>query len=69
MLHRPVPLSLPLQMHTMILKHFLFCCTIVFLQYGCTAQDAAKPSAGILFYNLENLYDTINDPNKDDEVF
>lgn len=35
---------------------------------SCSAQTQAV-SSGVMFYNLENLYDTINDPAKNDEVF
>ncbi|MBC8173913.1 MAG: hypothetical protein H7X71_08410 [Chitinophagales bacterium] len=35
---------------------------------SCSAQNNAA-SVGVMFYNLENLYDVINDPNKDDEIF
>jgi predicted extracellular nuclease len=35
---------------------------------ACKAQDT-PPSAGVLFYNFENLYDTIDDPAKDDRIF
>jgi Endonuclease/Exonuclease/phosphatase family len=44
----------------------------VLLSLSCAAQNnetAASTGYGVMFYNLENLYDTINDPNKDDEVF
>jgi predicted extracellular nuclease len=33
------------------------------------AQKAPKPVARIAFWNVENLYDTINDPAVDDEEF
>jgi hypothetical protein len=50
----------------------IFCLYISFL--NANAQDNAKPEkkyqvALIGFYNLENLYDTINDPSKNDEEF
>ena len=44
----------------------------VLLSLSCAAQNSETSSStgyGVMFYNLENLYDTINDPNKDDEVF
>ncbi|CAN5137886.1 endonuclease [soil metagenome] len=37
---------------------------------GCLfAQHPAKPIARIAFWNVENLFDTINDPKIDDEEF
>ena len=33
------------------------------------ASSQEKKYIGIAFYNLENFYDTINDPNKDDDEF
>lgn len=37
---------------------------------GCLgAQQLPKPTARIAFWNVENLYDTINDPKTDDEEF
>ncbi len=43
----------------------------VLINLSCAAQTSETSSAGfgIMFYNLENLYDTINDPTKDDETF
>lgn len=35
---------------------------------SCNAQPHTT-TVGVMFYNLENLYDTINDPAKNDEVF
>ena len=37
----------------------------------CSATGWAQPGkkAVVAFYNLENLFDTINDPNKNDEQF
>lgn len=35
-----------------------------------TAQEKKQYKVGLIgFYNLENLYDTVNDPNKNDEEF
>jgi len=33
------------------------------------AQKAAIPPLKVVFYNLENLYDTVDDPNKNDNEF
>ncbi len=43
----------------------------LFISLSCTAQNTNNSgnAFGVMFYNLENLYDTINDPNKDDETF
>jgi predicted extracellular nuclease len=49
----------------------LFLLLVVF-NLSCSAQSnntVASTGYGVMFYNLENLYDTINDPAKDDEVF
>ncbi len=37
--------------------------------FGAQAQDKQYKVAAIGFYNLENLFDTINDPNINDEDF
>lgn len=44
---------------------------ILFIPYKLTAQSEGKKyyTASIAFYNLENLFDTINDPVKNDEEF
>lgn len=49
---------------SVLLVIFSFCIFFV----SCAAQNTAS-STGVMFYNLENLYDTINDPEKDDETF
>lgn len=43
----------------------------IFISLSCSAQNqnTSGNGFGVMFYNLENLYDTINDPNKDDETF
>ena len=46
-----------------LLKIALVCCGIL-LFFPLHAQD--HQNAVIGFYNLENLFDTINDPNKND---
>jgi hypothetical protein len=40
-----------------------------FAQDGTTAKKHNYQPVVVGFYNLENLYDTINDPNRDDEEF
>lgn len=52
----------------------LYLFTLVLLSSGAMAQEKKAPEkkyqvALIGFYNLENLYDTINDPGKNDEEF
>jgi predicted extracellular nuclease len=42
---------------------------LFFLAYQSNAQKASYKVGLIGFYNLENLFDTINDPNIDDEEF
>ncbi len=50
-------------------KYSLFLLILMVLcQFGLYAQDTHK-KANIGFYNLENLFDTINDPLKNDEQF
>ncbi len=41
----------------------------LFLTSCLYAQKPAAPAARIAFWNVENLYDTINDPKTDDEEF
>lgn len=43
----------------------------VLFSLSCTAQTPtdAQATTGIMFYNLENLFDTIDDPNTDDRIF
>lgn len=40
-----------------------------FVSSNSFSQEKKYKVSCIAFYNLENLYDTINDPNKDDEEF
>lgn len=43
---------------------------LVIFNLSCSAQSpTGKEGAAIIFYNVENLYDTINDIQKDDEEF
>lgn len=50
------------------MNKFSLAVLIFILNFSCSAQNEGH-DVGVMFYNLENLYDTINDPNKDDEVF
>ena len=53
-------------------KHFLFALVVLFFGFGVyvTAQEQQAYKVGLVgFYNLENLFDTINDPVKQDEEF
>ncbi|KXK44032.1 MAG: endonuclease [Bacteroidetes bacterium OLB11] len=42
---------------------------ILFVSAKGFAQSDANKKFAIAFYNLENFYDTINDPNTDDDEF
>ena len=54
-------------------NHFLFLLAVLAFGLGInqvSAQEQQAYKVGLVgFYNLENLFDTINDPNKDDEEF
>ena len=54
-------------------NHFLFILAVLAFGLGInhvSAQEQQAYKVGLVgFYNLENLFDTINDPNKDDEEF
>lgn len=41
----------------------------LFVSFTCFAQQKQYKTTVVAFYNLENLFDTINDPNKNDEDF
>ena len=53
--------------------HLLHCVLISFVFSGIfnfvSAQEKQFKVGCVAFYNLENLYDTINDPNKNDDEF
>lgn len=54
------------------MKYQLLITGLLIINLSCSAQTSEMPAVegfGVMFYNLENLYDTINDPAKDDEVF
>ena len=54
-------------------KHLIFALIVLAFGLGinrASAQEQQAYKVGLVgFYNLENLFDTINDPNKDDEEF
>ena len=54
-------------------KHLIFALIILAFGLGinrASAQEQQAYKVGLVgFYNLENLFDTINDPNKNDEEF
>ena len=54
-------------------NHFLLILAVLAFTLGInhvSAQEQQAYKVGLVgFYNLENLFDTINDPNKDDEEF
>lgn len=51
--------------------HLLLVAALLACSPGLRAQEPGQKVTvrGIAFYNLENLFDTINDPNKNDEEF
>lgn len=49
------------------MKKIIFLLTILSVSRLSFAQE--KPYMAIAFYNLENFFDTINDPNKNDDDF
>ncbi|HMO60856.1 MAG TPA: endonuclease/exonuclease/phosphatase [Ferruginibacter sp.] len=51
------------------MKQFFILFFVLFTAISATAQKASYKVSLIGFYNLENLYDTINDPNVNDEEF
>lgn len=50
---------------------FFFFALLLLNGYSVTAQQPERKfyTASVAFYNLENLFDTINDPVKNDEEF
>ena len=54
-------------------KHLGFILVVLALSLGISrvsAQEQQAYKVGLVgFYNLENLFDTIDDPNKNDEEF
>lgn len=53
------------------MKYSFLLLFVLSMSVSCSAQKESdvKASCAVMFYNLENLYDTINDPLKDDESF
>lgn len=48
---------------------FIIALAVTLISVSLTAQDQPLKSFVIGFYNLENLFDTVNDPAKNDEQF
>lgn len=54
----------------MPMRSHLFCILLICLFISTAVAQKANYNVGLIgFYNLENLFDTINDPNIDDEEF
>jgi Predicted extracellular nuclease len=54
----------------MLKRSFFLIFTLFFLAAGYNAQEKQAYKVGLVgFYNLENFFDTIDDPNKNDEEF
>ncbi len=52
------------------MKNLLPVIFLLVASFNCFSQEKKQYKVGLIgFYNLENLYDTINDPNKNDEEF
>lgn len=69
-MNRPKSIPLPTYFIYLHMRHtFLLICCLAFFSSALLAQKNNYRVAVIGFYNLENLYDTINDPSKDDEEF
>ena len=60
---------IPLPTFFYMIKILLNLSGLLFLTFIATAQKHNFQPVLIGFYNLENLYDTINDPTKNDEEF
>lgn len=50
-------------------KIFLYINTIFFLAFSVTNIAQTEDTLYFAFWNLQNLFDTVDDPNKDDESF
>ncbi|MBI5542016.1 MAG: endonuclease/exonuclease/phosphatase family protein [Bacteroidia bacterium] len=50
-------------------KIFLLVVVVFFIAANGFSQEKKYKALCVAFYNLENLYDTVNDPNKNDEEF
>jgi len=42
---------------------------LMFALCSCAAQDEQKQQCNVAFYNVENLFDTVDDPQKNDDEF
>ncbi len=50
------------------MKKFILALLLIFSSYNC-AQSSNEQTLSVAFWNLENLFDTIDDPNKNDNEF
>ena len=50
-------------------KGFIACVLLLFLVLSGAVAKAQSKLYPVMFYNLENLFDTINDPDVQDEEF
>ncbi len=50
-------------------KYLILACVLISFQISLFAQKPTYKVAIVSFYNLENLFDTIDDPNLDDSEF
>jgi hypothetical protein len=55
------------RLNAYLMRFIILFIWVIALQH--TAQCQKMSTLGVAFYNLENFYDTINDPNKDDDEF
>ncbi len=51
------------------MKSFLLSTVFIAFFFGVSAQEKSYNITCVAFYNQENLFDTINDPDKNDEEF
>jgi len=51
--------------------HFLACSILIFMTvtFSAASQKAEIPGCRLMFYNVENMFDTYDDPLKDDDEF
>ena len=51
------------------MKRIITWSLLILLLAGCKDRQLSKRTVRVAFYNVENLFDTIDDPNKPDEEF
>ena len=51
------------------MRHFLFISLLFFCGRVCAQEESLLKPGRIIFYNVENLFDTVKDPVKHDEEF